>query len=130
LDQLFKQIDEIEDDFHTIVASLPGSEGQTTLSLKSSNDSSKSINEGHSLVEITLNNAGSFESNASEDSMVADVVQRMRRIKYYIDHIDSIDDEGDGSVVDGYDSQGEMSELIKRLTNAAESLRVLDEWDD
>eukprot|EP00578_Thalassiosira_sp_NH16_P021251 CAMPEP_0181097288 /NCGR_PEP_ID=MMETSP1071-20121207/11486_1 /TAXON_ID=35127 /ORGANISM="Thalassiosira sp., Strain NH16" /LENGTH=253 /DNA_ID=CAMNT_0023179753 /DNA_START=769 /DNA_END=1532 /DNA_ORIENTATION=+ len=135
LDQLFKQIDEIEEDFNTIVASLPSSEGHTTASLKSSaseHKSLKSINEKHSLVEITLNNAGSFESNSSEDSIladIADVVQRMRHIKDYIEQVDS-SDEGDGSDVDDYNSQGEMSELIHRLAKAAESLRALNEWDD
>lgn len=123
--ELFKKIDEIEDDFHTIVASLPGSESQTTLS-----NSTKSMSEKHSLVEITLDNTNSFDSHSSADSIVTDVVQRMRRIKDYIERIDS-GDEGGGSDSGDYDSQGEMSELILRLTNAAETLRAFDtEWDD
>ena len=138
LDLLFQQIDEIEDDFNTIVASIPGSEAHTiasslkTGSICSENESVKSIaNDKHALVEITLNNAASFESNATEgSSMVTDVVQRMRRIKDYIDRIDSVGSEGDESVHSIY-SQDEMSELMHQLTNAAESLRALHtDWDD
>ncbi|KAL7548763.1 hypothetical protein ACHAWF_012018 [Thalassiosira exigua] len=115
LGQLFKQIDEIEDDFVTIAASMPSSEG-------SPNDSEK-----HSLVGITVNNARSFESHDSGESMVTDAVQRMRRIKDYIEQTDSVD-ENDGSV-GSYDSEGEMSELISRLTSAAETLRKLHDCE-
>jgi hypothetical protein len=82
----------------------------------------------HSLVEFTIKNGGSFESNASADSsMVTDAVDQMRRIKDYIEQNDSLDV---GSDSESYNSQGEMSELIQRLANAAESLRELNEWDD
>jgi len=128
MDVLFKQIDEIEDDFNSIVATLSGSDGQSLLGLKSSNDSLNSTMVKHSLVEFTIKNGGSFESNASaESSMATDAVEQMRRIKDYIEQNDS-DDVGSDS--DSYNSQGEMSELIKRLANAAESLRELNEWDD
>ena len=59
--------------------------------------------------------------------MVTDAVEQIRRIKDYIEKNDSVDV---GSDSDSYNSQGEMSELIKRLANAAESLRELNEWDD
>lgn len=128
MDVLFKQIDEIEDDFNSIVATLSGSDGQSLLGLKSSNDSLNSTMVKHSLVEFTIKNDGSFESNASADSsMVTDAVDQMRRIKDYIEQNDSLDV---GSDSESYNSQGEMSELIKRLANAAESLRELNEWDD
>ena len=113
---------------------MPGSEGQTVANLKSSTSSENrslksSSDEKHSLVEITLNNAGSFESNVSDESMVTDVMQRMRRSKDHIEQIDSVDEGSDGSV-GSCDSQGETSELILRLTNAAAELRALHEWDD
>ena len=128
MDVLFKQIDEIEDDFNSIVATLSGSDGQSLLGLKSSNDSLNSTMVKHSLVEFTIKNGGSFESNASADSsMVTDAVDQMRRIKDYIEQNDSLDV---GSDSESYNSQGEMSELIQRLANAAESLRELNEWDD
>ena len=134
LGQLFQTIDEIEDDFHTIMSSLPCSEDNTLSSgtLKSSSNSEnwslKSGNDKHSLVEITLDNAGSFES---ADTMVTDVMERMRRIKDYIEHIDSVEDEGEGSVHSNGSQQGEMADLMKRLTNAASQLRDLhNEWDD
>lgn len=123
LGDLFKTIDEIEDDFQTIVASMPGSEDQT-LSTKST----LSCDDKHSLVEIHLNNAGSFESTASDE--ITDVVQRMQRIKNFIAHMDSADDE-DESRCSGQISEGEMSELLSKLTSAAESLRAIDgDWED
>jgi hypothetical protein len=79
VDKLMKQIDEIEDDFVSIVASLPGSKDGTNVSLMSSNNSLKSSN-AHSLIEITVHNAQSFESNASAVSLVTDAVHRMRRL--------------------------------------------------
>jgi len=128
MELLFKQIDEIEGDFNSIVASLPSSDGQSLLDLKGSNDSLKSIKSKHSLVEICINKGKSFESSSSADSsMVTDVVERMRRIKNYIEQIDSVDD---GSDSDGCNSQGEMSELMERLASAAESLRELNQWDN
>ena len=69
----------------------------------------------------------SFESNASDESMVTGVMQRMRHIKDYIEKIDYVG-EGSDESVGSYDSQGEMSEL--RLTNAAAELCALHEWDD
>ena len=57
------------------------------------------------------------------------VMQRMRRSKDHIEQIDSVDEGSDGSV-GSCDSQGETSELILRLTNAAAELRALHEWDD
>ena len=110
---------------------MPGSEGQTVANLKSSTSSENrslksSSDEKHSLVKITLYNAGSFESNASDNSMV---MQRMRRSKDHIEQIDSVDEGSDGSV-GSCDSQGETSELILRLTNAAAELRALHEWDN
>ena len=71
-----------------------------------------------------MNNASSFESNASDESMVTDAMQRMRRIKDYTEQIDSVG-EGSDESVGSYDSQGEMSEL--RLTNAAAELCALNE---
>ena len=66
----------------------------------------------------------SFESNASEEEgMVTDIIHRMRAVQDYIEHMDSVDE--DNGYADGYDSQGEMSTLIQRLANAAESLRTL-----
>ena len=88
-----------------------------------------SSDEKHSLVEIALNSAGSFESNASDESMVTDRMQRMRRIKDQIEQIDSVDEGSDGSV-GSYYSQGKMSDLILWLTNADAELRALHEWDD
>lgn len=129
VDKLIKQIDEIEDDFNTIVASLPGSNEESSLSLMSLNNSSKSVN-AHSLVEITLNNAESFESNASAVSLVTDAVHRMRLMKDFIYQNDSTDESGGISEEGSYNSRGGMSELIQDLNNAAESLRTLNEWDE
>lgn len=126
VDKLMKQIDEIEDDFISIVASLPGSKDGT--SLMSSTNSLKSGN-AHSLVEITLNIADSFDSHSSAVSLVTDAVHRMRRIKDCIYQNDSTD-EGGGSDEGSYNSRGGMSELIQDLNNAAESLRTLSEWDE
>ena len=112
LGQLFRQIDEIEGDFETIVASLPSS---------SSGDENKclkiSCNEKCSPVEITLKNTGSFESNASMNSMMSNVEQRMHCIKDYIEHIEAENNDG-------------MSDLILQLGNAAAELRALHEWND
>lgn len=126
VDKLIQQIDEIEDDFSSIVASLPGSKDGTSLSLMSSNNSLKSSN-AHSLVEITLSNAESFESNESAVTLVTDAVHRMRRIKDYIYQNDSAEESG-GSDEGSYNSR--MSELIQDLTNAAESLRTMSKWDE
>jgi hypothetical protein len=128
VDKLMKQIDEIEDDFVSIVASLPGSKDGTSFSLMNSNNSLKSSN-AHSLIEITVNNAHSFESNASAVSLVTDAVHRMRRMKDCIYQNDSTD-EGGASDECSYNSRGRMSELIQNLNNAAESLRTLNEWDE
>ena len=141
MDLLFKEIDDIENEFCSIVASLPGggSDGQSLLSgLKTSSINSylkermKNNDEQHSLVEITLNKCTSFGSNSSTGStMVTDVVERMRRIEDCIKQIDSVDDESNTNDNEYYNSrEGEMSELIDRLANAAESLRELNEWDD
>jgi hypothetical protein len=67
--------------------------------------------------------------------MVTDVVERMRKIKDCIKQIDSVDDDellDTNTNDDEYRNsrEGEMSELIERLANAAESLRELNEWDD
>ncbi len=118
VEKLIKQIDEIEDDFISVVASLPGSKDGTSFSLTSSHNSLKSAN-AHSLVEITLNNAESFESNASAVSLITDAVHRMRRIKDCIKQKDSTDEIG-GSDEVSFNSRGEMSELLQDLTNAAE----------
>ena len=142
MDLLFKEIDDIENEFCSIVASLPGSggsDGQSLLSgLKTSSINSylkermKNNDEQHSLVEITLNKCTSFGSNSSTGStIVTDVVERMRRIEDCIKQIDSVDDESNTNDNEYYNSrEGEMSELIDRLANAAESLRELNEWDD
>ena len=71
----------------------------------------------------------SFESNASDESMVTGVMQRMRHIKDYIEKIDYVG-EGSDESVGSYDSQGETSDLILRVTNAAAELRALHEWDN
>lgn len=126
VDKLMKQIDEIEDDFISIVASLPGS--KDGASLMSSMNSLRSAN-AHSLVEITLNIADSFDSHSSAVSLITDAVHRMRRIKDCIYQNDSTD-EGGGSDEGSYNSRGGMSELIQDLNNAAESLRTLSEWDE
>ena len=128
VDRLMKQIDEIEDDFVSIVASLPGSKDGTNVSVMSSNNSLKSSN-AHSLIEITVHNAQSFESNASAVSLVTDAVHRMRRMKDCIYQNDSTDEYG-ASDECSYNSRGRMSELIQNLNNAAESLRTLNEWDE
>ena len=63
--------------------------------------------------------------------MVTDVMERMRRIKDCIEHIDSTEDEVEGSTHSNGSQQGEMTELMKRLSQAAESLRELhNDWDD
>jgi hypothetical protein len=149
MDLLFKEIDDIENEFCSIVASLPSSSGSDSQSLLSGLKSS-SINsylkermkktnnnneEQHSLVEITLNKCTSFGSHSSTgSSMVTDVVERMRKIKDCIKQIDSVDDDelDTNTNDDEYcnSREGEMSELIERLANAAESLRELNEWDD
>jgi len=105
LDQLFKQIDEIEGDFSSIVASLPSAE-QAIGSLKSSSNKN-----------TTLDNAGSFESNPSTETTTTDVL-RMQH-SHIKDNIE-IDDGACGS-------QGEMSHLILRLGKAATELRTLKE---
>ena len=128
MDLLFKRIDEIQDDFISVVTSLPSSDGQSLLSLRSENDSLKSIKNKHSLIEIFVNKSRSFESDASSgSSMITDAVERMRNIKAYIDKIESVDD---GSDSDGCNSQDEMSELIQRLASAADALRELNDWED
>ncbi|KAL3826796.1 hypothetical protein ACHAXA_000622 [Cyclostephanos tholiformis] len=128
MDLLFKRIDEIEDDFISVVTSLPSSDGQSLLGLRGENESLKSIKNKHSLVEIIVNKSESFESDASPgSSMVTDAVERMRHIKAYIEKIESVDD---GSDSEGYNPHDEMSELINRLTSAADSLRELNEWED
>ena len=58
--------------------------------------------------------------------MVTDAMQRMRRIKDYTEQIDSVG-EGSDESVGSYDSQGETSDLILRLTNAAAELCALNE---
>ena len=125
MNELFQQIDEIESDFSSIVASMPES-----ISLKSSSETGQDdTDDKHSLVEITLNKACSFDSNASEasDSILSDVVERMQRMKEYLNRNDSVDDEDNCSDIDDNSQTSAMSELMRRLANAAESLR---EWED
>ena len=149
MDLLFKRIDEIEDDFISVVTSLPSSDGQSLLGLTSENDSrqsikskhshksqlvlrsendlQKSIKKKHSMIDIFVNKNGSFESDASSgSSMITDAVERMRHIKAYIDKIESVDEGSDSG---DCNTQDEMAELIKRLTSASDALRELNEWE-
>jgi hypothetical protein len=127
MDQLMRKIDEIENDFSTIVASLPGSDGfslgltktddNSTLASKSSFELDREIERvQHQLA------TNSFESHESQEKL-SGLLQQMRFVQNQIERLDSseLDDGSEG----GYESQGEMAELIQRLANAAESLRSL-----
>ena len=74
--------------------------------------------------------AFSFDSHESNDIAITQhVTSRIQKIKDYIGRTNSADSE-DGSI-DNYESEGEMTELMNRLTRAAESLKTFhDHWDD
>jgi len=132
MDELLQKIDEIENDFDTIVASLPSMTDDASFSVrpsKSEDTRSTSIEmksssmQSKSQVGLYSKASKSFESDLSEESIVKDMIGRMRRVQEYIDAMDDDNEEieSDGS----YDSHGEMTDLIRRLANAAESLRTL-----
>ena len=118
--------DDLEIDFQRTIASMPGSEGMSSASLKSYS------NDNHSLVEITINNGinmCSFDSEnhtGEEDSLVSEVV--VRKTKDCLARVESVDEEDDcRSDVDTV-SQCEsetMSILMNRLAITVGELREL-----
>eukprot|EP00970_Alexandrium_tamarense_P020316 scaffold15082_cov207-Alexandrium_tamarense.AAC.3 len=108
MDLLLRKIDEIENDFGSIVASLPCSEGMSVLSLKDS-------------ISQDDSNCNRHEISGNE---VTEILHRMRHVQDQIEQIETIDGD-DVLSLKRCDSQGEMAELIQRLANAAESLRTL-----
>lgn len=130
MDELLQKIDEIENDFDTIVASLPSMTDDASFSAtpsKSEDTRSTSIEMKSSSMQsksqLGLDSTGSKSFESEEESVVKDMIGRMRRVQEYIDamDVDNEEIESDGS----YDSHGEMTDLIRRLANAAESLRTL-----
>jgi hypothetical protein len=128
MDRLLRKIDEIENDFSTIVASLPGSDGLSLKVSKSDDNStlaSKSTFEIHQEAEQTKHQlaSDSFESHGSQGEIMTGILQQMRLVQDQIEQLEcaELDDGSEGD----YESQGEMAELIQRLANAAESLRSL-----
>ncbi|KAL3788603.1 hypothetical protein HJC23_005262 [Cyclotella cryptica] len=128
MDRLLRKIDEIENDFSTIVASLPGSD-RLSLKLSKSDDNStlatKSTFEIHQDTEQINHHlaSDSFGSHGSQGKLMSGILQQMRLVQHQIEQLEcsEVDDCSEG----GYESQGEMAELIQKLANAAESLRSL-----
>ncbi|KAL7490227.1 hypothetical protein ACHAW6_016016 [Cyclotella cf. meneghiniana] len=128
MDRLLRKIDEIENDFSTIVASLPGSDGLSLKASKSDDNSTlatKSTFEIHQGAEQINHQLASesFESHGSHRVLMTGILQQMRLVQDQIEQLEcsELDDGSEGD----YESQGEMAELIQRLANAAESLRSL-----
>ena len=133
MDRLFRTIDEIEDDFESIISSMPGSQDQSSLlgTEEGNQGGFLSRTERQSDSEGTRGlEAFSFDSHESNDIAITQhVTSRIQKIKDYIGRTNSADSE-DGSI-DNYESEGEMTELMNRLTRAAESLKTFhDHWDD
>ncbi|KAL3784741.1 hypothetical protein ACHAWO_005745 [Cyclotella atomus] len=129
MDQLMRKIDEIENDFSTIVASLPGSDGLTLRFTKSDDNSTLASKTTFDMQEEADNiehqlKSSSFESQESQDRLISGILQQMRIVQDQIQQLDSCDmDDGSGSER-SQGSQG-MAELLGRLAHAAESLRSL-----
>ena len=132
MDRLFRTIDEIEDDFESIISSMPGSQDQSSLTFGTEDGNRGgflSSTERPSDFEGTGGlEACSFGSHESDDiAITKHVTSRIQKIKDYIERTNSAD-SGDGS--ENYESEGEMTELMNRLTRAAESLKTFHDWDD
>ena len=159
IEKLIQQIDDIEADFGTIMASIPGS-SSTLESMKifspkikvqdqqdkkevcspiASVEIQQNSNEIHSSgtdhtnikTQAGVSSANSFDSFASEDSVLKDISERIRHVHNEIEQMDSSDEsDDDEAIIEGSDSQEEMLQLINRLNNAAESLRTFSGFQD
>ena len=131
---LFKQIDEIEDDLNSLVLSMPGINSHVqTIETPRGNTrrmkkqlGSRDENEPDPTIP-TLKKSYSFDSTSTGGSIAKDVLQRMSHIKEYIAQIDTA---GSLDSVDTPMSPGDMSDLMQRLTDAADELRAISAWDD
>ena len=75
-----------------------------------------------------LQNVSSFDSDASDNSVLTSLAEKIRSVR---DQIDQIDDESDyDASIAVADSQEEMLQLLSRLNNAAESLRTFADFQD
>jgi hypothetical protein len=132
MDQLMRKIDEIENDFSTIVASLPGSDGLSLKFTKSDDDNSTlaskttfDMHEEAKDIERHIEHqlaSNSFESQESQDKLMTGILEQMRLVQDQIEQLDSteLDDGSERS-----HESTEMAELLERLARAAESLRSL-----
>lgn len=123
MEQLMRKIDEIENDFSTVVASLPGSDGLSlnfTYSDDNSTLASKATFDMREDGPAEKLASKSFESKECQEKLMSGIMHQMKLVQDQINHLDSadMDDESKGS----QESQG-MAELLERLAHAAESLR-------
>lgn len=133
MDRLFRTIDEIEDDFESIISSMPGSQDQSSLTCGTEEGNRGGFLSRTERPSDFGGTAGieacSFGSHESDDIAITQhVTSRIQKIKDCIGRTNSAD-SGDGS--ENYESEGEMTELMNRLTRAAENLKTFhDHWDD
>ncbi len=181
VDKLIQQIDDIEADFGSVVASLPDSSASTvdaterageqerleppiqTSNIKTSDrqdekevtspiavveikqatyktklgslqtyDKHTSLDESNNVTQTSSGMDSSFGSDSTENSVLTNLAERLRRARDQIDQIDSSDDDNsdDGVSIGAADSNEEMLQLLNRLNNAAESLRAFADFQD
>ena len=146
VDKLIQQIDDIEADFGTIVASVPKSSAEEAIgpisTIKAKDDFTKSdldvfeelaAKPSHDQI-MSLTQAvqtdNSFDSDSSNDSVLTSLTSRIRYIHNQIDQMESSDESDDDESIAPADSQEEMLQLLNRLNNAAESLRTFADFKD
>ena len=156
VDRLIQQIDDIEADFGSIIASIPSTletnenvgelkpRTQTTNNKKKDRQVKRQVSSPIAVVEVkqdnqsygkhacldTLNIVNSFDSDASDNSVLTSLAEKIRHVRDQIDQIDSSDESDDDESIAAADSQEEMLQLLSRLNNAAESLRTFADFQD
>jgi hypothetical protein len=138
VEKLIQQIDDLEADFGSIVALMPGSSATTLNTTKSpiSTQSEEQIHRrktevnGSRILEISDAETASqakLDNDASDDSVFDNITQKIRKVHLQIEQMDSSDDLDCDEIL-GTASQEEMLELINRLNNAAQSLKTFSDF--
>ena len=128
--KLIQQIDDLEADFGSIVALMPGSSATTLNTIKSEekNHRRKAKVNGPKILEISDAETASqakLDNDASDDSVLDNLTQQIRKVHLQIEQMESSADLDCDEIL-GTASQEEMLELINRLNNAAQSLKTFD----
>ncbi|KAL7452074.1 hypothetical protein ACHAWC_003818 [Mediolabrus comicus] len=138
VEKLIQQIDDLEADFGSIVALMPGSSATTLNTTKSpiSTQSEEQIHRrktevnGSRILKISDAETASqakLDNDASDDSVFDNITQKIRKVHLQIEQMDSSDDLDCDEIL-GTASQEEMLELINRLNNAAQSLKTFSDF--